>query len=419
MRLVFLAWSGAMKENAGKSLLVDPRLVQLGEVFTPASPIHDADLFSGRSDLLVRIAHAVNQRGMHCILFGERGVGKTSLANILPSTLVSAGAELVVAAVNCDTTDDYSSLMHKLMQEIVAEVKRPNVGFGSDFTAFQNPLSQSLPERPRPNDVRLLMQAVGANVLLILDEFDRIVDQDSVRLVADTIKTFSDRAVPATFVLVGVANNVDWLLREHQSIERCLTQVLMPRMTAEELAGIIDNGLDQVNMAMGDAVRWYIPAVAQGYPHYAHLLALEAAWRAVREDRSEVNLNDIESSIGDAINHTEHSIRDSYRKAVYSANRTALYEPVLLACAIANTDESNSFNARSVQEPLSKITGRSLDIPAFARHLDAFCRGERGPALVKEGQTRRYRYRFAVPLLRPYVLLQGIVSGRIRADLLR
>ena len=408
-----------MKGNNGKIPPVDPRLVQLGEVFTPAAPIQDADLFSGRKGLLVRIAHAVNQRGMHCILFGERGVGKTSLANILPSTLASAGSELVVAAINCDTTDNYQSLMHKLMQEIITEREEPNIGFGNNSTVTQSALSQYLPEKPTPNDVRRLMQAVGANVLLILDEFDNITDQYSIRLVSDTIKTFSDRAVPATFVIVGVADNVDGLIREHRSIERCLTQVLMPRMTTEELAGIIDHGLEQVNMAMDDTVRWYIPAIAQGYPHYAHLLALEAAWQAVENGRDQVNINDIETSIGNAIVQTEHSIRDSYRKAVYSANRSALYEPVLLACAIANTDESNSFNARSVLEPLSQITGRSLDIPAFSRHLDAFCREERGPALIKEGQTRRYRYRFAVPLLRPYVLLQGIDKGRINADSLR
>ena len=138
-----------MKDNGGKTPLVDPRLVRLGSVFTPAAPIQDGDLFSGRNDLLVRISHAVSQRGMHCILFGERGVGKTSLANILPAALASSGAELVVAAINCDTTDNYSSLMHKLMQEIIAVSEMPNIGFGKDFTAIQSPLSQNLPENPR------------------------------------------------------------------------------------------------------------------------------------------------------------------------------------------------------------------------------------------------------------------------------
>ena len=408
-----------MKDNGGKTPLVDPRLVQLGEIFTPAAPIQDGDLFSGRNNLLLRIADAVSQRGMHCILFGERGVGKTSLANILPDFLAATGAELVTASINCDTNDDYGSLIRKLMQEIITVQSMRSAGFGKDFTVERNPLSQSLPENPRPNDVRLLLQSIDAKPLLILDEFDRIVDRDCIRVMSDTIKTLSDRAVPATIVLVGVADNVDGLLREHQSIERCLTQVWMPRMDAAELQGIIDKGLQRVNMAVDDSIKWYIPAVSQGYPHYAHLLALDAARHAVRNGREVVRRDDIELTIGDAITRTEHSIQDVYLKAVYSANRTALYEQVLLACALADTDDLNFFSAQAVQGPLSHILGGNREIPAFARHLDAFCQEERGPTLIKEGQRRRYRYRFAVPLLRPYVLLQGISKGLISADILR
>ena len=408
-----------MAENSSRTIPVDPKLVQLGEVFTPATPIQDADLFSGRSELLLRIADAVSQRGMHCILFGERGVGKTSLANTLPAFIKATGTELVTASINCDTTDDYASLIRKLMQEIIIAQRIQSIGFSNESTWEESPLSQGLPDTPRPNDIRLLLQSINANPLLILDEFDRVTDQDAVRLMSDTIKTLSDRAVPATIVLVGVADNVDGLLREHRSIERCLSQVRMPRMTAEELTEIIDNGLQRVGMAVDESVRWYIPAVSQGYPHYAHLLALDAARHAVRNGRGVVNRDDIESTIGSAITRTEHSIQNSYLKAVYSANRTALYEQVLLACALADTDELNFFSAQSVREPLSRIMGSSIDIPAFARHLDAFCRPERGPVLIKEGRIRRYRYRFALPLLRPYVLLHGIADQRISADYLR
>ena len=200
-----------MAPNSDKNLLLDPRLIQLGEVFTPAAPIQDADLFSGRHDLLLRMAHAVSQRGMHCILFGERGVGKTSLSNVLPAAMKATGGKLAVASVNCDTTDDYRSLMRKLMQEIISEREIRNIGFGDSSTLASSPLSQNLPADPRPNDVLRLLQSINANTLLILDEFDRVTDQNSVRLMSDTIKTLSDRAVPATFVLVGVADNVDGL----------------------------------------------------------------------------------------------------------------------------------------------------------------------------------------------------------------
>ena len=326
---------------AANNLPVDPRILRVGTVFTPATPITDADLFSGRQDLLVRIADAVNQRGMHCILFGERGVGKTSLANILAEVVSQAiPGEMAVASVNCDSADDYGSLMHKLMQEIITVQELPNLGFGGHSTRLEIPMSDRLPEQPTPNDIRILMQAFPTNWLLIVDEFDRIADQNSMRLVSDTIKTLSDRAVSATMVLVGVATNVDELLSEHRSIERCLTQVRMPRMTHDELAFIVDKGLAQVDMRVDESARWYIPTVSQGYPHYTHLLALNAARQALEENREVVTRADIEATIDAAIAPREHSIASSYLRATYSPHPSALYEPVLLACALQKPTSS-------------------------------------------------------------------------------
>jgi hypothetical protein len=55
----------------------------LALVYTPGSPIENPDLFSGRDELLVELRRALPVVGVHVVLFGERGVGKTSLWNVL------------------------------------------------------------------------------------------------------------------------------------------------------------------------------------------------------------------------------------------------------------------------------------------------------------------------------------------------
>ena len=404
----------------GPNQTVDPRAIQLSTVFTPATPIRDATLFSGRSDILIRIADAVNQLGMHCILFGERGVGKTSMANFVRLVLAEmATQDLVIAQINCDTADRYGTLMRKLMSQVATVQNRPQLGFTPANDQSLAALDSRLPENPAPADLLNLLNAVPANWLLILDEIDRLEDHETIALLTDTIKAFSDYAVPATFLLVGAASDVGVLIGEHPSIERCLTQVRMPRMTRDELANIVKSGLSQVEMRIDDAVQWYIPAVSQGYPHYAHLLSLHAARRALSEGRDCVERSDIEAAIGESLEMTERSIRDRYSAAVYSAYPSALYAPVLLACAMAQTDDLGYFNAQAVREPLSRIQNRNYNIPAFARHLDAFCKSNRGPALIKEGQSRRFQYRFAIPLMRPVVLLEGSSGGLIDAAVLQ
>ena len=51
------------------------------ESFSPGAPIDDLNLLAGRIHQIEQMVDAVVQRGHHAILYGERGVGKSSLAN--------------------------------------------------------------------------------------------------------------------------------------------------------------------------------------------------------------------------------------------------------------------------------------------------------------------------------------------------
>jgi hypothetical protein len=47
---------------------------QAGKFFTPRTPITTKELFAGRWNELTAIQDAVNQPGLHPIIYGERGV---------------------------------------------------------------------------------------------------------------------------------------------------------------------------------------------------------------------------------------------------------------------------------------------------------------------------------------------------------
>jgi len=81
-----------------------------------------------------------------------------------------------------------------------------------------------LPEVITPEVVRQTLSIISADKLMIviIDEFDRLQEASLRALFADTIKTLSDHAIPVTLVLVGVADTVDALIKEHHSIERAL-----------------------------------------------------------------------------------------------------------------------------------------------------------------------------------------------------
>ncbi len=391
--------------------------LRLGSVFSPATPVSHATLFAGRRSQLEEISDSVSQRGLHTVLFGERGVGKTSLANVFPEFLRNAGIDdLIVSKVNCDSTDNFSSIWRKALREIQISMESPSMGFAPHNVTTSETLDLLLQDDPSPEDIRYLLQRVGGHPLLVIDEYDRLEDGSVSRLMADTIKALSDHSVNATIILVGVADTVDELIAEHQSIDRCLVQVHMPRMSMEELADILDNGLVQVGMEIADTARFLITFLSQGLPHYTHLLGLIAARLAVGQERLQVIEADAEHSIRLAVHQAQQSTLDSYTSATSSSRKDNLFKQVLLSCALAPTDELGFFTARDVSEPMSRIMGKPYRVAAFARHLEQFCKPERGPVLQKQGVRRRYRYRFINPLLQPYVLFHGLSHRLITID---
>jgi energy-coupling factor transporter ATP-binding protein EcfA2 len=374
--------------------------MEVAQVFTPGAPIDQLALFAGRFEQVKDVLSAVAQRGQHVILFGERGVGKTSLANVLQD--ISEDREqngLQFFKINCNTTDNFYSLWRKVYRE----------------------LGGMAPEEPpdTPEDIRFALDSLGLPVAIILDELDRFEDDEGLSLLADTIKSLSDHSVPATLVLVGVADSIDQLIGEHASVERALVQVRMPRMSEQELAEIIDKGCERIGMSVERPARARIARLSEGLPHYTHALSLHAAQRAVIDERAELNWEDVSAATDLAVQKAEHSIQTAYRLATQSPQKGNLFPQVLLACALAPKDEHGYFPASAVREPMSAIMKKKYEIPAFARHLSAFTTELRGAVLQKSGTEYRYFYRFSNPLLQPYVVMDGLAKGLITDGLVR
>jgi hypothetical protein len=182
-------------------------------------------------------------------------------------------------------------------------------------------------------------------------------------------------------------------------------------MSRRELREILDKGCARAGISAESEAVEKIVFLSEGLPHYTHLLGLHAGQRAVQNDRLNITLNDVDAAIPQAV--AKHTIQSDYLRATRSPRTDNLYPDVLLACALAPKNQLGYFTAGSVRDPLEMVAGRRLEIPAFARHLKQFLQHERGAVLQREGEPRRYFYRFADPIMQPYVVLNGLAEGRI------
>jgi Cdc6-like AAA superfamily ATPase len=383
---------------------------EVGRIFTPSTPINKKDLFAGRVKQIQQVRNAIIQAGQHAVLYGERGVGKTSLASVLQDYLPQTG--VITVRVNCDADTTFHGLFEDILSEINLVTITPGLGFNAeDITLIEN-LRQSVGDNINPNTLRFLFRQLPNKAIIIIDEFDRVEDENVKRLVADTIKNFSDYNVDTTFIIVGIADSVDELIAKHQSVERALVQVQLPRMAEDEIAEIIDKGVEALGMTIDPMAKKRIVALSQGLPHYTHLLCFNVVQYCVDNANNAISALDVKYAMETSIEMSQQSIKDAYFKAINSP-RGNMYVQVLLACALAKTDDMGYFTATDIKLPLKKITDKDYEISAFSQHIKQFYSPERGPVLKKTGYPRRYRYRFINPLLGPFIVMDGLAKGLI------
>ena len=382
---------------------------RLIRAFTPTAPISLPSLLSGRADLLFRLQTDILTPGQHVLLYGDRGVGKTSLARVM-AVLAQGEADGGTRSlmVSCDSDDTFGSIWRKAFQETLAA--EPGMGFARGEE--RNIIGRfDVGESLSPNDLRLLIDSLPNPIVAIIDEFDRVRDPSVHALMTDALKLFSDSGADCTVMLVGVARTVDELIASHGSITRNVDYVQAPPMALDELSEIIEKGFDSAGMEYESGLDFEIARLSQGYPHYTHLLGLWTGRAALKRRADRATFADLQSAMPSSIQNAAGGMRLEYERATDSVQPNNLFKEVLLACAMAEKDVRGRFALSAVREPLEKILGREIKPVSYQRHLARFCEPGYGQILIKTGKRRNYRWQFANPQLVPFVCLQGMNEG--------
>jgi energy-coupling factor transporter ATP-binding protein EcfA2 len=370
------------------------KLDEVSEVFSPSSPIQSRDFFFGRFAQLKKVEQAIREKGQHVVLFGERGVGKTSFSNIIEREIANTKTSKITLSRSLDFAAIWTELLRKARKHL------------------------SLPEKQVPADLdpqQLIdeLEELKVPYLFIIDEFDSL-PKDQMPLFADLVKALSDNLPQITIMFVGIGVSVSDLIGEHASLERCLRQIHLPRMSSEELVEIIDKGLLRLKMKMDNDVKADIVSFSHGFAHYTHLLAKYAVENAIEMRYPFIARNNFDNAIRMAIENAHESIRGAYHKAVVSRTGPSNYTPIVYACALVMEDESMSFRSSDIKVFVDKLTLGQTAIPRHGYYLGKLCQVERGTMLVKVPFGKQFRYRFKNPILKAYILLELYQKGLLK-----
>jgi len=380
---------------------------EASELFTPSLPIGAAELFAGRRPQMNKIIDAIGERGRHVVIYGEPGVGKTSMAQILKFIIPTRTKMVKYLRQPAYSSDTFFTIWERIFRDIHFTM---DVGEGErEYNLFQ-----AYSTGIRPGDIVREMRACFNDndvPVIVIDEYQKITDPTVSFDVAETVKALSDEGINVTIIVVGVSDNVIDLVRGHESIIRCSEEVLMPRMDKTELREVIEKRILKLGMKIEGNAKWKIVNLSKGLPAFTHSLGKEATLRAIDSRRMTVREVDVDHAIDSLVGSSQGTLKNDYEIATRSNQARARYKQIITACAMAKSDENGYFIPKEVQAPLRAILSKEIGIDGFNRNLREFTEAKRGAVLQDKGSERLYRYRFRNPAMQPYVIMKGIQEG--------
>lgn len=291
--------AGSFVMRAGRSAKAADARALIREAFTPSQPVSSRARFAGRHDLMRDLITAIEDQRLHFVLYGDRGIGKTSILRVLSKQAADAG--YLVCYISCSEGLSFEDMARRVAQGVPL-LYHADFEPGSPEIEKGLHLSDILPQDHV--DVPTLSDALGrlsdTRLLIMLDEFDRIGSEDFRRTVAELIKTLSDSNAPAQLVIAGVATDLSELIAQIPSIRRNVLGVVVPNMTDEEVMTMLRKAEETTGLTFAPAAADLIMLASLGHPYLVGLISQYASFIATDAEQTTIEKAHVRTAIARA-----------------------------------------------------------------------------------------------------------------------
>jgi DNA polymerase III delta prime subunit len=405
----------------------------LSENLTPSDSIKTPERLFGREKTLTTIDRAFSSPGRQIFIYGDRGVGKTSLAQT--TAYLHTGVENQPIYVMCGKTNDFGQTIRAIGNALIPVEERlekaasggsfnfslpggmGGVGVSSGTKGHADiPVPGSLTEAL--DIIRYVASKRRNTTIIIIDELERIDSSAEREKFAEFIRNIPELSADVRFIFCGIMHDVTELLQSHASAGRILETVELKRLNHSDLWKILTVVAKKLNVEIQEEALIRIGQVSDGFPHYVHLIG-ECLFWAMFDDTQEVKKSGPEhfkTAITGALQRTEAALRAAYEKATHKTRNTADYEEALWALADSTSDKRQiaQIYETSYKWIMLKRTGR--------KSLTREQLNQRYLSMRKESHSRIVAgfgsgwFAFRENIMRGYVRLraesQGINLGR-------
>ena len=212
-----------------------------------------------------------------------------------------------------------------------------------------------------------------------------------------------------TFLIVGVAEDLDELLGMHPSIQRNIVGVHLSLMNEEELRQLINTGEKVAGLAYDPHVKERIVALSRGLPYQAQLLCLHCGQSAVNRGSEMVEKEDLIQSIEKVSQMAPPQVERTFER-IFIGKEKETDRTVAFAAALCACDYYGYFTLADISNVSGKV---DIDLPPLDETeaiLKRLASPEYDNVIKFRLDGRETYYGFSDPIMRPYILCREAVG---------
>lgn len=326
----------------------------LSENLTPSDSIKTPERLFGRERTLTTIDRAFSSPGRQIFIYGDRGVGKTSLAQT--TAYLHTGIENPPIYVMCGRTNNFSQTVQAIGNAVIPVEQRlerlttggsfnfsaAGFGVGMSDPANQNTgiaAPQSLTEAL--DIIRYVANKRRNTTIIVMDELERVEGEAEREKLAEFMRNIPELDADVRFIFCGIMHDVDQLLTSHPSAGRILETIELKRLNHSDLWKILTVVAEKLNVELQQEALTRISQISDGFPHYVHLIG-EALFWSMFDDPQTVKRSGpghFKAAITGALQRVESALRVQYERATKKTRNTEDYEEALWALADSTSDK--------------------------------------------------------------------------------
>lgn len=389
----------------------------LKRLVSPSRPIQTIERLFGRERELDRIEKALYADGRHVFIYGDRGVGKSSVAAAAANQWQSADATYI--DVSCSRDSTLKTVVANIVQQAIDakrlrnEVRRSEVIADLKFLKSSSAVEHHAVDlqarlQTLPDAVEMLREATAIHSeqpVVVIDEFN-LLSESERPIFADLLKLLGDKKVNIKLIFTGIGASLDRLIGANESAIRQLEPVELPRLGYQARLDLCESVADKLGVS-ADRDYWFrIASISDGYPYYVHLLIERLMWQVYEsEGPASVSGYLFDEAIKDAIESISPELKGPYEMAV--KQRSPDFEPILWSSA--DGDILSRF-LREMYSSYKRIVEQMPDMQplnydAYASRVRALASTKAGSVLMRDIKPGLYTY--TLKMLRGYVRLQA------------